>query len=243
MTTFQDLQIQFEQRFDGGYRFFDKCGEFVSALREELGFMLLNVNLTGCDLESPDTSLRLRASADQLFVVSTEPEKQNEFVRVADFASKTAIELFSPFVVEYNQLSLSSLQQAPSLQASFSRSINLLPTPIQDLSRELNLPALNQDFTLSFESGTLRVHVRMQPAVRNVSVSERRLPVLGLTKAQSAHLLRREKKLSGKVETPSYGVSLDISVVESKPVTEVSIHDLCETLIQHKRKILKFLRS
>jgi hypothetical protein len=243
MTTFKDLYIQLEQRFDGGYRFFDKCGEFVSALREELGFMPLNVNLTGCDLESPDTSLRVRASADQLLVVSTEPEKHNEFVRVADFASKTAVQLFLPFVVEYNQLTLSSLQQAPSLRASFSRSINLLPTPIQELSEELNLPALNQDFTLPFESGTLRVHVRMQPAVRNVSVSERRLPVLGLPKAQAEHLLRREKKISGKVETPSYGVTLDILVVESEPVTEVSIGDLCETLVQYKKKVLKFLKS
>jgi hypothetical protein len=243
MTTFKDLQIQFEQRFDGGYRFFDKCGEFVSAVREELGFMLLNINLTGCDLESPDTSLRLRASADQLVVVSTEPEKQNEFVRVADFASKRAIELFSPFVVEYNHLTLSALQQTQSLQASFSRSITLLPTPIQDLSEQLNLPALNQDFTLSFESGTLRVHVRMQPAVRNVSVAERRLPVLGLPKAQAEHLIRREKRLSAKVETPFYGVSLDISVVESEPVAELSIRELCETLVEYKKKVLKFLKS
>jgi hypothetical protein len=83
----------------------------------------------------------------------------------------------------------------------------------------------------------------MQPAVRNISVSERRLPVLGLTKAQSAHLLRREKRLSEKLETPSYGVSLDISVVESEPVTEVSIANLCETLVQYKKKVLKFLKS
>jgi hypothetical protein len=243
MITFKDLQIQFEQRFDGAYGFFDKSGEFVSALREELGFVLLTANLTGCDLESPDTSLRLRVSAEQLLVVSTEPEKQNEFVRVADFASKTAVQLFSPFVVEYNHLTLSSLQTAPSLQVSFSRSITLLPTTIQDLSEELNLPALNQDFTLSFESGTLRVHVRMQPAVRNVTVLERRLPVLGLPKSQSEHLLRREKKLSGRTETPSYGVSLDISVIESEPVTDASIDGLCETLVQYKKKILKFLKS
>ncbi|HEV3208973.1 MAG TPA: hypothetical protein VGY91_01805 [Chthoniobacterales bacterium] len=197
MTQFKDVQIQFEQRFDGGYRFFDKSGEFVTALREEFGFMLLSVNLTGRDMESPDTSLRLHISADRLLVVSMEPEKQNDLVRVVDFASKMAIRLFLPFVVEYNQLALSSLEQTPSLQASFSRSIELLPTTIQDLSKLLNLPALNQDFTLSFESGTLRVHVRVQPAVRNISLSERRLPILGLPKAQSQHLLRKEKKLSG----------------------------------------------
>jgi hypothetical protein len=154
MTSFKDLQIQFEQRFDGAYRFFDKSGEFVSTLREEFGFMLLNVNLTGCEMESPDLSLRLHISSDHLLVVSTEPEKQNELVQVADFASKTAVQLFLPFVVEYNQLSLSSLEHTPSLQASFSRSIELLPTTIQDLSKELDLPPLNQDFMFSFESGT-----------------------------------------------------------------------------------------
>jgi hypothetical protein len=82
MTQFKDVQIQFEQRFDGGYRFFDKSGEFVTALREEFGFMLLSVNLTGRDMESPDTSLRLHISADRLLVVSMEPEKQNDLVRV-----------------------------------------------------------------------------------------------------------------------------------------------------------------
>jgi hypothetical protein len=243
MIMFKDLQIQFEQRFDGAYGYFDKAGEFVSALREELGFVLLNANLAGCDLESPDTSARLRISAEQLLLVTTEPEKQNEFVRVADFASRTAIRLFSPFVVEYNHLTLSSLQPASTLQGSFSRSITLLPTTIQNLSEELNLPALNQDFTLSFESGTLRVHVRLHPAVRNVTVSERRLPVLGLPKFQSEHLLRREKKLSREAETPSYGVSLDVSVIESEPVTDDSIDSLCQTLIQYKNKILKFLKS
>jgi hypothetical protein len=111
MTQFKDVQIQFEQRFDGGYRFFDKSGEFVTALREEFGFMLLSVNLTGRDMESPDTSLRLHISADRLLVVSMEPEKQNDLVRVVDFASKMAIQLFLPFVVEYNQLALSSLEQ------------------------------------------------------------------------------------------------------------------------------------
>jgi len=243
MTSFKDLQIQFEQRFDGAYRFFDKSGEFVSTLREEFGFMLLNVNLTGCEMESPDLSLRLHISSDHLLVVSTEPEKQNELVQVADFASKTAVQLFLPFVVEYNQLSLSSLEHTPSLQASFSRSIELLPTTIQDLSKELDLPPLNQDFMFSFESGTLRIHVRVQPAVRSVGISERRLPVMGIPKAQSQHLLRKEKKLSGQQDKPSYGISLDISVVESEPVTGVSISDLCQTLGQYKKKILGFLKS
>jgi hypothetical protein len=70
MTSFEDLNILFEQSFDGAYGFFDKSGAFVSALREELGFMLLNINLTGCELESPDATLRMHASAGHVLLAS-----------------------------------------------------------------------------------------------------------------------------------------------------------------------------
>jgi hypothetical protein len=196
MKEFTDHQIQFEQVFDGAYRYLDHCGKFMDAVRKELNFMHLGVNPSGCDMESSDSSVRLQASIDHVIVTSTQPNGSSDLIKIADFSCAAARRIFQPFSIEYNRLTLSSHIPAASLEESFALSIRFLPDLLGKMSESLDLPPHNQDLNFSFQSGSHRVHVHLYPVAVNLPAQERRLPVLGHPKAHGQHILRREKNLS-----------------------------------------------
>jgi hypothetical protein len=239
MKSFTDRQIQFEQVFDGGYRYLDRCGEFMETVRKELNFMHVSVNPAGCDMESTDSSIRLQASIDHVLVTSTEPNRGPALVKVADFSCITAARLFQPFNVEHNRVTLSSVITTNTLEESFGLSVSLFPSLSAELSGFLDLPPLNQDLNVAFESGSHRVHVHLYPVAVDVTSQERRLPALGYPKAQGQHLLRKAKKLEQTALRPTYALNLEISVVESDPIAESSIRAIHEEAFEYKKRILK----
>jgi hypothetical protein len=243
MKRFTDRQIQFEQVFDGAYQYLDHCGEFIETVRKELNFMHVSVSQAACDLESPDSCIRLQASIDHLLVTNTEPNRASELVKIADFSCVLAARLFQPFNVEYNRITLSSVIATETLDESFDLSIGILPGLLTKLSEFVDLPPFSQDFNFGFESGSRRVHVHLYPIALNIASQERKLPVLGYPKAHGEHLLRREKMLEQAAIRPSYALNLEISVVENAPIAEASIMAIYEAAYEYKRRVLKGFKS
>lgn len=126
MKKFVDHQLQFQQVFDGAYRYLDCCGEFMDTVRKALSFIHMGVSPSGCNMESTDSSIQLQASIDNILLTDNEPDGSLELVETADFCCAAARRIFQPFSVEYNRLTLSTHMRAATLEESFDLSIGFL---------------------------------------------------------------------------------------------------------------------
>jgi len=123
MSDWTVWQFQFDQVFDGAYRYLDRCDEFMSIVREKHGFMPTSVNPNGCDMESPEFGLRLHVATNNLVLTCVNPAKRDAFTEAADFCGAAAVGLFEPFSIHYgNRTGDRSIGQ---LRRSSSRIIDL----------------------------------------------------------------------------------------------------------------------
>jgi hypothetical protein len=123
VSNFKEFQIQFEQALDGGYRFLDRCGEFMSLVRDAFEFMPVSVNPSGCNMEAPESALRLQVSTDLISLVCTNTKNVDTLLRAANFISEKALNLFEPFAIEHNRLISHSIWQAATVDESFKKSV------------------------------------------------------------------------------------------------------------------------
>jgi len=239
MRRLEEYQIQFDQVYDGAYRYLDRCGEFMAKVREAMGFTPLSANPNNCTMEEPDKGLQLRGSVDMLVLVCTQPAEAESLIKAAEFCSRQAIDLFEPLSIVHNQLISRSIWRTNSLEESYKLSLEIpKETSLAHFADTLQMTPLNQDCSFSFHSGTHRVCVRLQPISINVTVAERKLPQPGVSKAIQEYLLNKERNLQNNPPRPGYGFGIDVTVVESDPPSEGAISKLYATLLDYKRRIL-----
>jgi hypothetical protein len=237
----EQYQIQFDQAFDGAYRYLDRCGEFMAKAREEFGFVPLSVNPSGCTMESPDIALQLQASGDAVVLTCTNPKHADNLLAVANFCSETALELFEPFAIEHYRLVSRSVWRTATLEEAFKNSLRITSSSIENFAGLFQMPALNQELLFSFESGSRRVHLRLSPISFNVTAAERKLPLLGTPKGFRDYLIKKERSIQQNPAQPGYGVGLEIAVLEIEPAPTGSIDKLYQILLDYNKRVLEHL--
>jgi len=240
MNSWEEWHIQFEQVYDGGYRYLDVCGEFMAFVREALDFMPTTVNPAGCEMEQPDASLRLNASAEGLSVACWEPLKYATFIGAAQIVADRAIELFQPFEVHQNRYVSRLVWRTQTLEQSNRLSTEFLNSHGQELAKYLNLNPTLQDTAWTFQSGTRELRCRIYPMALNVTASERRLPDAGTPRSRADFLEKQEKRIQ-KVRPPSYGLGLEVYLIENDPVRGSPLEDGLSVLQKYRNSLTEFL--
>jgi hypothetical protein len=235
----EEYQIQFDQVYDGAYRYLDRCGEFMAIAREAFGFTPVSVNPSGCNMEALEIALQLRGSSDMLGLLCTQSQYASSLIEAADFCTGVAIDLFEPLSIVHNQIISRSIWRTDTLEESYKLSLVLgQETPVDHFSEILQMTPLNQEFFFSFQSGTHKVHVRFQPISINITVAERKLPLPGTSKAYQEHLLKKERSLQESSPRPGYGLGIEVWVVENDPPSKGAIKKLYATLSDYRKRIL-----
>ena len=242
MTEFKEWQLQFQQIYDGAYRYYDRCGEFMSEIRAEFGFMPLSVTPNTCDMDAPDEGLRIQCNPDVLTVTSSDPARVEAFLRVSDYASTRASEMFAPFRVHQNRMAVSSIRKTATQEESFQMSLKPMPSAVADIARALEMVVLNQSFAYTFFSGSRALSMNLQPVVVNVTAAQRNLAQFGSAKSVVEHLAKREQ-LAKQVQPPSYGLGFDVTVVENEPPVTANSSEMLNFLRKERKKILLLIKS
>ena len=55
--TWQTFSLHFKQTYEGGYRYLDRCGEFMIEAVERLDFIPGDIKPTGAKLEIPEKGI------------------------------------------------------------------------------------------------------------------------------------------------------------------------------------------
>jgi len=69
----QTLSLHFKQTYEGGYRYFDNCGEFMIWAVEKLNVISSEIKPTGAKMEIPERGVNATCDANSLVVVQELP--------------------------------------------------------------------------------------------------------------------------------------------------------------------------
>jgi hypothetical protein len=241
MSGFQEWQLLFQQVYDGAYRYYDRCGEFMSLLRSKFGFMPLNITPNTCDMDEPGEALRIQANAEGLIIITSNPQKRKSFLEVIDFACTQATEMFEPFRVHQNRMNVSSYHKTLTQEESFEMSLRQLPESVTDLAQALEMVPLSQNFAFTFSSGSRVLTFTLQPVVTNITAAQRQLAQFGAAKSVIEHLAKREN-LAKEIQPPSYGFGFDTSLIENEPPVKTNSEDMLDFLQRERIRILELLK-
>lgn len=241
MNNFQEWQLVFQQIYDGAYRYYDRCGDFMSLLRSKFGFMPLSVTPNTCDMDEPGEALRIQANAESLIVTTSNAEKRSSFLKVIDFACTHATEMFEPFRVHQNRMSVSSYHKTLTQEESFEMSLKHLPGSITDLAQALEMVPLSQNFAFTFSSGSRVLSFTLQPVVTNITTAQRQLAQFGAAKSVIEHWAKREN-LAKQLAPPSYGFGFDTNLIENEPPVQTNSQEMLDFLQKERARILKLLK-
>jgi hypothetical protein len=242
MNEFKEWQLQFQQIYDGAYGYYDRCGEFMNLLRANFGFMPLSVTPNTCDMDAPDEALRIYCNAEVLTITSSDPDKAKSFSTVIDFASKAATEMFGPFRVHQNRMTISSIQKTRTQEESFEMSLSHIPAAATDLAHALQMVPIHQNLSFTFANASRVFTFTVQPVVTNISAGQRQLAQFGAAQAVIQHLAKREN-LAQKIPPPSYGLAFDTTLIENEPPVELIADVMLNFLRDERLKILVSLKE
>jgi hypothetical protein len=191
VSVWEEWQIQFEEVYDGAYRYVDRCGEFMSAAREKFGFMPNAINPSGCDMEAPDYGLHLRASSENLIILCSNPAHRAEFIEASVYCSKKANELFEPFSVHHDRFISRQCKFPKTSEESFKMSLECISHDINAFAKVLSMTPFVQDRAFTFQSGSQQIYVKLNPIALGTPLGERKLPIQGMPREYSKFLLYR----------------------------------------------------
>jgi hypothetical protein len=242
MSQWDEWQLQFEQIYDGAYRYIDRCGEFIASVRQELGFMPSGVNPMVCDMDHPDLGLKLQASSENLTLTSWKPSDSEDFILAGEAACRKAVELFQPFSVHQNRLTSRSCWFTRTLAESHELSIGFLNRDGAEVAEMIGMTPANHETAWTFQSGTRQVALKMTPIALNVTVGERRLPAPVTPKSVATFLEKKERQLQ-TMRPPSYGLSLEISLIELQPIRSFSLREYFDGVVKYRERITAHLKK
>lgn len=198
--------------------------------------MPTGVNPTVCDMDHPDFGLKIQASSEALSLTSWKPSDSEHFILAGETASQKAIELFQPFAVHLNRLTSRSCSFTRTLAESQELSIEFLNKDGAELADMIGMTPAYHETSWTFQSGTRQVALKMQPIALNVTAGERRLPAVATPKSVATFLEKKERQLQ-TIRPPSYGLSLEIFLVELQPVRALSLREYFDGIVKYRERI------
>src|SRR6266699_6393123 len=90
--AWQTLSLHFKQTYEGGYRYLDKCGEFMLAATDKMNVIPGEPKPTGAKLEIPEEGVNITCDSSNLAIAQELPiGDQSYFINLCvDFAELVA---------------------------------------------------------------------------------------------------------------------------------------------------------
>ena len=234
----------FKQDFTGGYRYLDRCGEFLARAEQEKGMMPSGDQTpSGGILEKPETGLKLEVNTLMMRLTHEFPEAvgEAEFLGHAEYFSHLYYELFAPSSVERNGVAVQYYLPFEKIDEAERESLKGDVEGLEALGRSLGMTPESRTRDYRFLSGSRNLRVRTHPAT-----FER---VQGILKNAASRATTRQRKI---VERQNYGVNrileqslkhalfVDLDLTEDNP-PERGIQPLIQEVFEKLPLVLQLL--
>ena len=216
------LSFHFKQTHAGGYRYLDRCGEFMVEAVEKFRFIPGEIKVTGARLEIPEEGITADADPQGLNLTQEFPKDDGTmFLSLAEGLAKLTSEFFTPKAVMTRGLAVKSYWPMKSEEAVLKASLNLGGSYHSQLGKSVGMVPSRKNIDLNFTSGSLDFHVMVHPvSFEKVSV-QRFNPGFDVTPEHKERLARLNRK-ADRIDLKSpYAIMMELDLIESDPPVEL----------------------
>lgn len=215
--SWQPFSFHFKQVYEGGFRYLDKCGEFMVHAVEKMGFLPGDTLVTGAKLEKPEAGIKAEVDTASLVLSQEQPEGGEEFFVACQMLSDLATGLFKPKAVWSNGFAYKTYWAFSSPEAALKASLTLGEKYQDELAKSFGMVPSHKHLDYSFAAGSSELQVSIQPvtfervAVSHYNPDFRSSPG---RKEQIKRLNQRADRIKGGV---AHALMLHLDMVEHEP--------------------------
>src|SRR5437667_6436659 len=162
--SWQTFSLHFKQTYEGGYRYLDRCGEFMLEAVERLDFIPGEIKPTGARLEIPEKGIVATVDTQELTLRQDLPEDDGTlFFNTSEQLAGIAVKHFAPKQIQKNGFANKLYWRMPSSEAALKASLVLGDKFHLELGNLIGMVPTRKGWDCYFNSGSIDCHVVVQP--------------------------------------------------------------------------------
>ena len=147
--------FHFRQSIDGGYRYLDKCGEFLSLAENELDLIPDEPTPQGGVMSHPELGIKVQISASEIQVTQEFPPNDGkEFLKICLHISRLYFELFKPRSIDRNGFDTQLYYPYNSSKDTYKKSLSYGGEFEKEFGRMFDMVPNYKNLEYSFTSGS-----------------------------------------------------------------------------------------
>ena len=238
-VNWQPYTLRFRQTFEEGYRYLDRCGEFMIAASRELKFFASEVKVTGAKLVIPEKGIQASVDPHSLELRQEAPLKDfGAFQKLSVAFAALAEKHFGPLLVEDNLYEERWILPMANPEQALKSTMKLPVDPANDLGRALEMVPEQKHFDMMFRSGARRLQVQVQPVTfENVTV-QRKNALIYASRSHVERARRFTEQAARLPDYPAHALMLDAVLIEDEPPGLQGLEEQF-TLLHKKAEIVR----
>lgn len=238
--NWETYSLRFVQQVADGYRYLDRCGEFICKAMEE-GFLSVETKPTGAHLAVPELSMRALIDATQIELMQEMPVDPPEFILKCMVLSHLYSELFGPVSVESNWFEAKMFWRMSSEKEAEGTMLRFRGGAPDEVAAALRMPLVSQQLAVTCVSGSQRVQLSLRPGAFETVRVLRYNSSIGASKSQRMRAQRLSTTADRVGNYPAYAIFLEVSAKESEPALD-SEGELFRSFLRHQEKARDFYK-
>jgi hypothetical protein len=242
--AWKTLSLHFQQTYEGGYRYLDKCGEFMLAATERMNFIMSDATPAGAKMEIPEQGVHATCDARSLAVAQELPVDDGKyFLDLCKGLAELVMSHFGPKSIFKNGLLWKSYTPYPNTSDMLAASLKYGGTFHEELAKAVGMVPGNKNLDYSFVSGSKDLHVVLQPVTFERLNLPRRNVDARATRDQKSRVDRLNQFAERIGDALSYALVLDVDLMENDPPKASSLAKHFEELRQKSDSIRKLFET
>ena len=242
--AWKTLSLHFKQTYEGGYRYLDKCGEFMLAATERMNFITSEAKPTGAKMEIPEQGVHAGCDCLSLSVTQELPvDDGTYFLDLCKGLVELAMSHFVPKSVFKNGFLWKSYTPYAKASDMLAASLKYGGTFHEELAKAVGMVPENKNLDYFFVSGSKDLHVVLQPVTFERLNLPRRNVDARATKDQKSRVDRFNEFAERVGGTLSHGLVLDVDLMENDPPKASSLDKHFEELRQKTNLMRKLFQT
>ena len=231
----------FKQSYEGGYRYLDKCGEFMLLAEDRFDFIPNeDVRPTGCTMYLPEAGVEMQLNTVELTLRQMGPgHDEAAFLKLVSEVPSEVKSVIAPKTIIRNGIAVSLFKRL-SEEESFKQARGTWGEFEFQIADKIGMNPEFKNIDLVFTSGSYRVNIKLHPSsIRSPSTSIQ-VAQFQDSRTKREHIQRRNEMNRRSHIEAGHGLVCDIDLMEEMPPVD-SLEKHWAELNRITSQILSFL--
>jgi len=215
--SWQPFSLHFRQQYEGGYRYLDRCGQFMLAAVDALNFIPSETKPTGAKMEIPEHSFTANVDTAELIATQNMPESSHFFMETCIGLAELTEEHFKPSRIVKNGFAAKFFWPIPNADTLLATSLKFGSDHESELGVKLGLIPTHKRINSSFKSGSMELEVALFPTTLENVTTSRQMAGFRTTSV----IKRRSERFNQAADriklAPTHALLLSVDLMEDDP--------------------------